>query len=849
MRDLTRLPLPADGWTMRATGGVGASRALDAVPIPPLAGTASVLRALVLAGAAPSLHGERAELDSEWIGQTDWTLTSEIEIPSSARGRHAALVIETIDGPCEIFLGGVLLGMHQSEHFPFEARIPAALRGTRALLELRFTAPVDAVLRWQEKLGARPVNGDWTPFCFARSAACSFGWDWGPRVPSVGFHGARIDCWNDTRVVRLTVSQRWNQDGTVTVRVRPQGDFDAATMHCVVRERTSPKHHPCDALGEVTIRPTHCWTTWDRRADDAETARCWWSAMVGFRDENTGAFKAIATQRFAPRKIELDTSIDAVGRRFRFLLNGAPIFARGANIIPPLFGGAERMDWRRELERYRNTGFNMVRVWGGGIYLPDAFYEMCDELGILVWQDFMFACATYPEDEPFASLIAQEAAHQVQRLSHHPSLALWCGGNEDILAWWSWGWKERLAPGQSWGLRYWTEVLPAAVTAHDSGTPYWTESPYSGSMELHPNDPDHGDRHTWDAEAKLEGYRTILPRFSSEFGHQSPPCWATIVRSCLEEARDPLTMSAAQLIDALALRQKAWGGDAVQYAPFLKERFKEAKSAREYVAQTQHLQARAMSIAMRWLRAGSPRSMGALIWQWNDVWAGHSWSLVDRDGRAKPAWHAVRRACEARVLSIEPIGGFAQGQRGALEVVLSEEAAWMEPARFARSEMNITLERMDFAGSVQQSIELTLRPHSECGLDAATLRARVPSDFLTACDSKCDLLVARVEGDSTIERAVEFLAPDAELLLPQPNLAALDGHDGVLRATCVIREAWFEQSWMGCCAEHPEPTDGERALDAFARRNSWRTLLPGDAFEVPAGMAWWSANHFRKTLA
>jgi beta-mannosidase len=823
MPDLRRLPLPQDGWTVRATGGEGStlvgSREIAAGPFM----QASIHAVLAHAGIEQPWNGERAELDSEWVGRTEWTFAREIEVPPKDDGNHCTLFIDVVDGPCEVLLGGVSLGTHASEHIPFEARVPDSLRGRLATIELRFKAPVSELLRWQSMLGERPVNGDWLPFSFARSAACGFGWDWGPRVAGVGFYGARFDCWDSRRITGISVAQRWNDDGSVTVRVTPQGDVDAAQLVAIVREREGTQRVECDARGEATIRPARVWTTWDRAADGALNAGVWWNAMVGVRDEK-GAFKPIATARFAPRRIELDTAADSIGRRFAFKLNGATIFARGANLVPPLLGTRHEHDWIGEMRRYRDTGFNMVRVWGGGNYLPDAFYEACDELGILVWQDFMFACATYPEDEPFAALVAREAAHQVARLSRHPSLALWCGGNEDILAWWSWGWKERLKPGQSWGLRYWTETLPAAVAAHDPGTPYWTESPYSGSMEVHPNDPDQGDRHTWDQEAKIEGYRSVLPRFSSEFGHQSPPCWPTVVEQCLDVARDPARMTAADLVDALRLRQKAWGGDDAQYRPFLEARFAPARDAREYVAQAQHLQARAMDVAMRWLRAGAPRSMGALTWQWNDVWAGHSWSLVDAAGRAKPAWHAVRWACRPMMLSIEPIGGFAQWKGGALEVVFADDRAFVDPRVFAQTARTVLLERLDVSGEVRAVAEVELVPFAEAGLAAATLRARVPLSILDGADPTRDLLVASLEGEPARARAAWFLGDDAVIAFPTPALVSLGG--GRFRAESVIREFWIE---------------GEDA-----NPHQWRTLLPGDVVEMPDGARWWSANHFAK---
>jgi beta-mannosidase len=819
MADLRRLPLPLDGWRVHARGGEG-SPLVGAREI--IAGACmqdSIHAVLADAGISQPWQGERAELDGEWVGRTEWTFSREVEVPAPRDGAHCALFIDVVDGPCEIALDGVVLGEQLSEHFPFEARIPDALRGRRALLELRFKSPVSELLRWQERLGARPVNGDWLPFSFARSAACGFGWDWGPRVAGVGFHGARFDCWDSLRITGVSVAQRCNDDGSVTVRVTPQGEFGGATLVCVVRERTGTQRVECDAQGEARILPTRLWSTWDRGANEG----CWWNAMVGLRDAG-GAFKPIATTRFAPRRIELDTAHDAVGTRFRFILNGTPLFARGANIVPPLLGARHEHDWLAEMRRYRETGFNMVRVWGGGNYLPDAFYEACDELGILVWQDFMFACATYPEDEPFATLVAREAAHQVARLSCHPSLALWCGGNEDILAWWSWGWKERLAPGQSWGRRYWLETLPAAVAAHDPGTPYWTESPYSGSMEIHPNDPDHGDRHTWDQEAKVEGYRLVLPRFSSEFGHQSPPCWPTVVAECLDETRDADGMSAADLVAALRSRQKAWGGDDAQYKPYLEARFRAARHAREYVAQTQHLQARAMDAAMRWLRAGAPRSMGALIWQWNDVWAGHSWSLVDVAGRAKPAWHAVRRACAQRLLSIEPIGGFEQWKGGALEVVLADDAAFAGDTERLRG--TVVVERVDFRGNLRARAEATLSPHDEAGLGPATARARVPAEVLAGAQPAHEMLVARLAHEPSLAEAAWFLAGDSDLRLPEAALVHLGG--GVHRAASVVREFWIE----------------EPASDTV---DSWRTLFPGDEVLVPTGARWWSANHFAKT--
>jgi beta-mannosidase len=362
-------------------------------------------------------------------------------------------------------------------------------------------------------------------------------------------------------------------------------------------------------------------------------------------------------------------------------------------------------------------------------------------------------------------------------------------------------------------------------------------------MEIHPNDPNHGDRHTWDAEAKIEGYRTILPRFSSEFGHQSPPCLATLRAEIPERA---LSIGS----EALRLRQKAWGGDDVQYKPFLEARFRRARGFDEYVAQAQHLQARAMDVAMRWLRANAPRSMGALIWQWNDVWAGHSWSLVDVAGRTKPAWHAVRRACSRALLSIEPTG-----ESGALEVVLMDDAAFVDPMRFARRHHVASIERMDFAGTIRASSVVPLRA-APCGdLPAATMRGMIPAALFDGLDQTRELLVARLRRAPRLSPATWFFADDSCIQLPKPRLRARAtvASDGSgfeeFVAQNVIREFWVEAAEREFDRKSGDPfaeelngeNDGDIEVD---NRSCWRTLLPGDAVRLMRDSRWWSANSF-----
>lgn len=825
MGELRRaFPAPVGAWSVVAVGGEGEARMHRARVRVEHGSQWSIHAALARAGVQQTIDPMRAELDSEWIGKTEWMYEAAAIVPHVREGSKCALRIELLDGTCDVFLGDLHLGKHQSAFVPFDVAIPRELRGRTLPLILRFAAPVTEVLRWQALLGARPVNGDWTPYCFSRSAACKFGWDWGPRVAGVGFRGAHFVCWDAARLAPLALSQAWDDDGSCTIKLGVEGEFEDCRLECSLTSPSGEVFPLDEAVRARTIRPEKRWQPW-QHGGRANTA--WYADVVAWDGVRVAD---AAGARIAPRRVQLDTSFDEVGRRFRFIVNDTPIFAKGANLVPMLLDGSQIRDWRAEMRRYRATGFNMIRVWGGGHYMPRAFYRACDDLGILVWQDFMFACATYPEEEPFASLISQEAAYQVRRLSQHASIALWCGGNEDILAWWSWGWKERLAPNQSWGRKYWCEVLGGVVHAHDGGTPYWEESPYSGSMEVHPNDPNAGDRHTWDSEAKLEGLRRVVPRFCSEFGHQSPPNFVTLSEE----------LPASALViggDALRLRQKATGGDDVHLTPFMRSRFREPRALREFVAQAQHLQARAMEIGVRWHRANAPRSTGALIWQWNDVWAGHSWSLIDIAQRAKPAWHAVRRACARSLLSIEPTFAWTNEGLGELEVVLIDDRLFEDSEYFANRDLVAQVRRMSFAGAVLATASVRLCAHAEAGLGAATMRGRIPSSILDGACPRTELLVAHLEGAPRLSRATWFLGDDAELELQPAKLELVHGATArragaeVLRATTVIRELWIE----------PSETTGVNPRDG-----SWRTLLPGDFVELVPEEHAFTANCFAK---
>jgi beta-mannosidase len=378
--------------------------------------------------------------------------------------------------------------------------------------------------------------------------------------------------------------------------------------------------------------------------------------------------------QIAFREVKLNTDADVHGHKFQLEINGKSIFCKGANWIPEGLFPDDRSSEiiHQRIQQAAAANMNMLRVWGGGFYESDEFYDECDRLGIMVWQDFMFACACYPEEPPFPQLIEAEARHQITRLSAHPSVVLWCGGNESVWGYESWGdeqpadkqpdrqgglsaapkritWKDRVGD-KSWGRGYYFDLLPRLLRELDPTRPYWPNSPFRGTgvppvvLPAHafaatwnPNDPNSGDRHTWDAIATTPAFRALIPRFCSEFGHQSPPNIPTLAKVVRPE---DLTINSP----ALHHRQRATGGMARHIDEPMATEFQPPKDFVAWHANAQQMQARALKHGLEWLLSNQPCCMGALIWQFNDCWPGMSWSLIDSDGMPKPAYYAVQEA-------------------------------------------------------------------------------------------------------------------------------------------------------------------------------------------------------------
>jgi beta-mannosidase len=410
-------------------------------------------------------------------------------------------------------------------------------------------------------------------------------------------------------------------------------------------------------------------------------------------------------------------------------------------------------------------------------------------MGLMVGQDFPFACAAYPEEEPFRSEIEAEARENVTRLSPHPSLVVWTGNNENIWGHEDWGWKESLN-GQSWGAGYYFALLPRVVAEEDPGRPYWPGSPYSGTPELHPNDPAHGTMHIWDVwnTDDYTKYREYRPRFVAEFGYQAPPTWATLRRAISD---DPLAPDSP----GMAHHQKASDGDA-KLRRGLEHHLPPPRDFDDWHYLTQLDQARALSYGIEHFRSLRPLCMGAIMWQLNDCWPVTSWAAVDGDGRKKPLWYALRRSFADRLLTIQP-----REDGLALVAVNDSREPWALTATVSRRALSgLALD--------QDRMRATVAPGA-----AVTLPLR--SGVADVRDRTAELLVA----DAGDQRAWWFFAEDKDIAWPRAAYDARVKSNGDSTTVTVTAQQILRDLTL-----HPDRLDPDAEID-----EAGVTLLPGES--------------------
>ena len=678
---------------------------------------------LMAAGLLADPYLDRNELAAEWVGHQSWKYSTTFDWADDG-AENVALVFEGLDTVATVMLNGEEIGRTSNMHRRYAFPVRHLLVAGENTLSVSFDSA------WAFAEGARSVAGDLpnaypTPFNFIRKMACNFGWDWGPSLVTAGI-------WRPVGLLSWDVARL----GEVRPLVTVDADEGVARFHLVLdgtdgRTTTEPLSvvaHVGDRVASVEVAPGQREVDIEVRVPNPDL---WWPRGLGGQStydasvvlvDPRGAELDSWSRRVGFRTVRLDTAADEHGTPFVITVNDVPVPVRGANWIPDdvFLHRVDRERYRQRVQQAADANMNLLRVWGGGIYEDRAFYETCDEMGVLVWQDFLFACAAYPEEEPLRSEVEAEARENVTRLMPHPSLVLWNGNNENIWGWFDWDWRERVGD-RTWGEGYYLDLLPQIVGELDPTRPYWPGSPYSGSMEIHPNADEHGLRHVWEVwnDVDYVEYRDCSPRFVSEFGFQGPPTWSTLRASVHD---DPLTVDSP----AMQLHQKAEDG-AGKLRRGMANHLPDPVGMDDWHYFTQVNQAHAVAFGIEHFRSLRPSCTGSIVWQLNDCWPVVSWSAVDGYGRLKPLWYALRAAYATRLLTVQPRGGGL-----ALIAVNDGREAWQD---------TVTVRRMSFDGDVLAETPLRL--------DTPGLGSQVcdlPGDLTTPGSPTAELLVALTSG-------------------------------------------------------------------------------------------------------
>ena len=709
------------------------------------------------------------EQSLQWIGEKNWIYETTFDVPAELLSKEVVeLVFEGLDTYAEVALNDslVLKANNMFRTWRFDCR--SLLREKGNHIEIRFRNVFDENM---PKYKAAPFelqafsNNDQADVkiaMYSRKAQFHYGWDWGPRLITCGiWRPIYLEAWSEFKIQDVHIQQK-------NISVSDAGILSAVHILSQKEQKVSASV-TMDSVNLLT-EILHLKPGMNQIELSGHLAhpQLWWTNGLGAQKlykyqitiKDDSGHQDVYSTEFGVRSVEIVRERDSLGTSMFVRLNGVPVFMKGANYIPQ-----DNFQNRVTKERCEHivrsaaeANMNMLRVWGGGNYEDDQFYELCDRYGILVWQEMNFACAMYPGDDKFMENVRLEVIDNIVRMRNHACIALYCGNNENEVAWYQWGWKEKYDEGAQRAFEHdaeklFYEVIPSAIRKADTTRYYHPTSPGAGFKNISASD---GDIHywgVWHGKEPFERYTSNLARFVSEYGFQSYPELSTIVQYAQPEDRTLHSdvMLSHQRCMADERRDKEYGNRLIQW--YMDQSYRTPKDFESYIYVSQVLQAEGVKVAMESHRRAMPFCMGSLYWQIDDCWPVASWSSIDYYGRWK-ALHYTAKNSYASVL-ISPV----------LSVDNVKIHLVSDKVESINALLDITV--LDFAGKIvsHNSMPVNVKPnHSQI---AATLST---SQLVSGTDESRLVLLCRLkQGDTLLAENISYFKSPKDLDLKHPK--------------------------------------------------------------------------------
>ncbi|MFN4364329.1 beta-mannosidase [Chryseobacterium hispalense] len=707
----------------------------------------------------PDPYKDENEKKVQWIENEDWDYQTSFNISSKdLENKNIELIFNGLDTFSEIYLNGKLIQSTDNMFRKWTIPVRQSLKNGENILQVKFRSAVNVGKELAQKV---PFTMPESPRSFVRKAQYQFGWDWGPRLVTAGiWKDVKLNFWNIARLDHIKIEQKILTKQKADLNIHAEIFATEEGKYSFSINGKSQNISLKSGLNLISIpyqiQNPKLWQPngWgDPNLYDIKVSLQKDSKMIAEKSEKIGL-----------RTVELIQEKDAKGKSFYFKVNGKPMYAKGTNWIP-----GDSFSTRMTKEKYqklikdcKEANMNMIRVWGGGIYEDDEFYKACDENGILVWQDFMFAGSFYPSDENFQKNVEMEVKDQVERLQNHPSLALWCGNNEIDEAIVNWGYQKQFKYSKEDSLQVWKdykkifhEVIPNSIQKYASSDKqiYWESSPSIGWG--HKESLTEGDSHYWGVwwgEQPFEIYNEKVPRFASEYGFQGMPTLETT--KSMFSGNPELDLNNVT-IKAHEKHSRGW--EIIEN--YMKRDFIVPTDFVKYNYVSQLLQSRGMQIAIEAHRRAKPYNMGTLYWQLNDCWPVVSWSSIDYLGNWKALHYQVKRSFENQVILPE------EKDENLDFYVINDEFKTFENVSLEFDILKFNGEKKGSGGAAEVR---TLESNGGLNFDSFLLEEIIGDAYRN--EIFLHVIVRDEKNEKIIAESNYFFAKPKDLKLPKPNL-------------------------------------------------------------------------------